>query len=98
MAATVCRVKAMTASGHPEASNAIELADLFCRQARRKVKRLFTDLWSNDDSLKYRVASGVLKGRQIWMEEILEGLEVHHPSQTATKPTKRSRPKVVAIN
>ncbi|MCP3963463.1 MAG: acyl-CoA dehydrogenase, partial [bacterium] len=75
MAATVSRTQAMRKSGHASAREAAELADLFCRQARRKIKRLFADLWSNDDVRKYKVAQGVLAGRQLWLEELLEGLE-----------------------
>lgn len=99
MSATVSRAHAMKVNGHPEAQNANELAELFCRQAKRKVKRLFADLWSNDDSRKYRVALGVLKGRQLWMEEILEGLDPVFEGVKEEQATARpSRPKVVAIN
>ncbi len=98
MAATVSRVHAMKVNGHPEASNAAELADIFCRQVKRKVKRLFQDLWSNDDSQKYRVALGVLKGKQLWLEEILEGLDpVFEATATERTASRPSRPKVVAI-
>ncbi|MEL7061040.1 MAG: acyl-CoA dehydrogenase family protein [Acidobacteriota bacterium] len=81
MAASISRTDAMRKSGHRDAPQALELTDLFCRQARRKIKRLFAELWSNDDSRKYRVASNVLKGRHLWMEELLEGLE-----QKAARP------------
>ncbi len=75
MAASISRAHAMKTSGHPAAKAAAELADLFCRQARRKVKRLFTDLWSNDDARKYRLAKSVLAGKQLWLEQLLEGLD-----------------------
>jgi hypothetical protein len=48
---------------------AAELADLFCGQARRRVDRLFSELWSNDDNAQYRVAQQVLAGRYVWFEE-----------------------------
>jgi hypothetical protein len=35
---------------------AVELADLFCGQARRRVERLFTALWANEDTANYRGA------------------------------------------
>jgi hypothetical protein len=55
---------------HPErAEQAVELADLFCRQARRRVDRLFTDLWANDDDANYRGAQRLLEGRYRWLEE-----------------------------
>jgi hypothetical protein len=40
-----------------------ELADLFCKQARRRAERLFTELWSNDDDHQYKLAQSLLKGR-----------------------------------
>ena len=40
-----------------------ELADLFCTQARRRVDRLFHDLWFNDDAENYDAAMRVLDGR-----------------------------------
>jgi alkylation response protein AidB-like acyl-CoA dehydrogenase len=51
------------------AEQAVELADLFCRQARLRVDRLFTDLWSNEDDANYRGAQRVLDGRYEWLEE-----------------------------
>ena len=53
---------------HPEAGHAAELADLFCRNARRKVRRLFRDLWRNDDVIKYGVGQRVLRGDHVWFE------------------------------
>jgi len=58
------------AEEHPErAEEACELADLFCRQARRRVDGLFDALWSNDDERAYGVARRVLDGEHTWVEE-----------------------------
>ncbi len=99
MAATVSRTHAMIQAGDAEAKNAAELCELFCRQSRRKVRDLFRDLWRNDDVLKYKVAMGVLKGRQKWLESMVEGLE---PAKaTAPPPAKARRRKAssaVAVN
>ena len=55
---------------HPNrADEARELADLFCKQAHRRVDRLFTDLWANDDDDNYRLAQNVLEGRYTFIEE-----------------------------
>ncbi|HEV2813079.1 MAG TPA: acyl-CoA dehydrogenase family protein [Solirubrobacteraceae bacterium] len=55
---------------HPERGDqAIELADLFCKQARRRVDALFAELWANDDDDNYKVALQVLDGRHEWIEE-----------------------------
>ncbi len=48
--------------------DAMELADLFCRQARRRADRLFRELWDNDDSAQYKAAQRVLSGRYEWFE------------------------------
>jgi len=50
------------------ADDARELADLFCRQARRRVDALFDALFSNDDTDGYALAQGVLDGRYRWLE------------------------------
>ncbi len=98
MAATVSRAHAMHKSGHSKAREASELADLFCRQARRKIKRLFTDLWSNDDVRKYKVGLGVLAGRQLWLEEMFEGMEEAVKQDPATGPKPVRRPRAVVAN
>jgi alkylation response protein AidB-like acyl-CoA dehydrogenase len=48
---------------------AVELADLFCGQARRRVDHAFHDLWHNDDSAEYRAARRVLDGAFTFLEE-----------------------------
>jgi hypothetical protein len=69
MAAAVVYAKTIEGE-HPErAEQARELADLFCRQARRRVDHLFADLWANDDELNYEGAMKVLDGRYKWVEE-----------------------------
>ncbi|TFH19164.1 MAG: acyl-CoA dehydrogenase, partial [Myxococcales bacterium] len=68
MAATVSRARRMMDDDHPEAFQAQELADLFCSGARRRIKRLFRDLWANDDDAKNSVASDVLSGAHAWLE------------------------------
>ena len=68
MAACVSRVRTMREEKHPEAAHARELCDLFCRGSRRKVRRLFRELWRNDDVRKYRVGQSVLKGDHVWFE------------------------------
>src|SRR5215218_1616450 len=55
---------------HPErGEEAVELADLFIRQARRRVERLFSELFSNEDDANYSVAQQVLEGRHTWIED-----------------------------
>jgi alkylation response protein AidB-like acyl-CoA dehydrogenase len=55
---------------HPDRrQSVVELADLFCGQARRRADRLFAELWANDDDTQYRVAQQVLAGRYEWFED-----------------------------
>jgi len=75
MAATLTRAKAMVDARVPEAREAAALADLFCRSARRKVRRLFHELWSNDDVAKYKTALQVLEGRHLFVEKGIIGLD-----------------------
>ncbi|HXK12410.1 MAG TPA: acyl-CoA dehydrogenase family protein [Vicinamibacteria bacterium] len=68
MAAAASRARALADRGSPEGEEAVRMADVFCRSARRRVKALFRDLWSNDDVLRYRHGLGVLAGRDQWLE------------------------------
>ncbi len=75
MAAATTRVDAMRRAASPEAEKAAELVDLFCRNARRRVARLFRDLWRNDDVRKYKLALAVLAGEHVWLEQGTLGIE-----------------------
>jgi alkylation response protein AidB-like acyl-CoA dehydrogenase len=73
MAASVSHARCMLDEGFPEAEKAVELADLFCRNSRRKVRRLFQDLWSNEDDRKNELAATVLEGHHQWLaEEVMD--------------------------
>jgi alkylation response protein AidB-like acyl-CoA dehydrogenase len=50
-------------------AEAYELAELFCRQAKRRAETLFADLWSNDDDENRAAAAQVLEGRYRWFED-----------------------------
>ena len=50
-------------------SEAQELAELFCRQAKRRAEALFAELWDNDDDAGHEAADRVLDGRYRWLEE-----------------------------
>jgi hypothetical protein len=45
------------------------LADLFCRQARRRIGRQRRGLCCNDDVRAYEVARSVLDEEYLWLEE-----------------------------
>jgi hypothetical protein len=47
----------------------LELADVFARQARRRVRERFHAVRANDDVATYAVARGALDGRYAWLED-----------------------------
>jgi hypothetical protein len=69
MAAAVSHARQLLDDRAPEALHAAELADVFCRESRRRVRRLFRDLWRNDDARKNQLAASVMKGDHAWLEE-----------------------------
>ncbi len=68
LTAAVTRAHRLGQMGVEAAPSAERLADLAARNGRRKIKRLFHDLWSNDDSLKYAVGREVLDSAHDWIE------------------------------
>ncbi|MEV0733087.1 acyl-CoA dehydrogenase family protein [Polymorphospora sp. NPDC050346] len=65
MAATCVRARAERET-RPEG---MELADLFCRQARLRAERLFAELWDNTDSIDVKAAKRILGGRYTFLED-----------------------------
>jgi hypothetical protein len=47
----------------------VELADLFCRQARRRAEELFRSLWDNTDSVDVAAAKRIVAGRYAFLED-----------------------------
>jgi alkylation response protein AidB-like acyl-CoA dehydrogenase len=65
MTASCVRARAERAS-YPEG---VELADLFCGQARVRVEELFAGMWRNTDATDVAAAKKVLAGRYTKLEE-----------------------------
>ena len=59
--------------GGKAGSDALELADAFCRQAGRRVDEKFAAVWQNDDVATYAVARKVLDGGYSWLERGMVG-------------------------
>ena len=72
--ASVAKSRAYDDLGHDAKKSAERLADLASRNASRKVRKLFKDLWSNDDALKYAVGREVLSEEHTWLEKGIIGL------------------------
>jgi alkylation response protein AidB-like acyl-CoA dehydrogenase len=72
--AAVSRAHAMTQQD-PSNRGPIELADLFARHARRRVRERFEAVFANDDTKGYQVAQQVLRGEHQWLEEGIVRME-----------------------
>jgi hypothetical protein len=68
MSAAVVRARMIAEDTPDDAKAARELADLFCRQARRRVDRLFHELWHNEDTREYKATVKVLNGEYEFLE------------------------------
>jgi hypothetical protein len=86
MSAVASRTRVLMEEGHPAASDAAELGDLFCRRARRRVRQLFRELWRNDDVFQYRVGQRVVRGEHAWLEAGTVS-PTHVPASLRTSPT-----------
>jgi hypothetical protein len=67
MACTVSRAARL------KEANAVELADLFCDHARRRIHNSFRALCAAEDAKGYRVAQELLKGKYAWLESGIVG-------------------------
>ena len=70
MAAVCSRAQMLARGGNREA---IELADLFCREARRRIDRHFREFYGPNDKALARVSRRVLEGEHAWLEEGIVG-------------------------
>jgi len=66
MATTCARAEMLRKKGNQEA---VQLADLFCTDAARRVHDTFKRVFDNDDVKTYGVAKEVLAGKHTWMEK-----------------------------
>jgi len=52
----------------PDRRNAVDLADVFARHARRRVREKFRAVFDNDDVTTYATAQRALRGEYAWLE------------------------------
>jgi len=69
MAASCARAQWLLQRDRDTGERAVKIADVFCRQARGRVKAKFRGLWRNEDVPTYKVAQEVLKDEHRWLEE-----------------------------
>ena len=60
------RARMLAKRGQPEAER---LADVFCRESRIRIRRVFASLDGKNDGAHYRLAQEVLRGEHTWLEE-----------------------------
>jgi hypothetical protein len=90
MSAAVARAHAMRRAGGAEGAAAIELADVFCRQSRRRIAERFRAMRSNDDVVKYRLARRLLSGEfKLVLESGLVPVEALQELAAETGPRER---------
>ena len=65
MAATISYATMLAKQGQ---KNALELADLFCREARKRVDQAFHILFDDADDLSYKIVQRLMKGEYEWLE------------------------------
>ena len=71
MTAACVRARMLEAEGNHEAA---ELADLFCREARLRIKTNFNRFYGRNDAALYKVSQRVLAGDHAWLEQGIVGL------------------------
>ncbi len=69
IAAAVSRADTLHSLDPEKSQGVIELADIFCRHSRRRVKSTFRSISSNDDAATYKFAQRVVDGEYEWLEE-----------------------------
>ena len=98
MTACVVRAHYLAERGTDE-RGATALADLYCRQARRRIGDRFDVLFNNDDRAAYGIAERLLDGEFEWLEAGIVSLETYRQqleasvaAQTQTDKTKDQEP------
>jgi hypothetical protein len=88
MTAVCVRARMLAEQGNIEAT---ELADLFCREARQRIRTNFQRFYGKNDSAIYRVSQRVLDGRHAWLEQGIVGIMEEAPAKSA-RPASRTEP------
>ena len=67
MSATISYAHMLAEKGGQQA-NAVEMADLFCRDAKVRIEKNFETMFDNHDAFAYRQAQKLLRGDYDWMQ------------------------------
>jgi alkylation response protein AidB-like acyl-CoA dehydrogenase len=82
MTASCVRARMLAQQGNTQA---IELADLFCREARQRIETNFDRFYGKNDGAIYRVSQHVLAGAHAWLEEGIVGIMEEPPAPSGSK-------------
>ena len=77
MSAACVRAKMLADGGN---AKAIEVAEVFCREARGRIEAKFDELYGKHDRALYRLAMQVLRGEHAWLEEGIVSARQEAPS------------------
>ncbi|HEY2065873.1 MAG TPA: acyl-CoA dehydrogenase family protein [Gemmatimonadaceae bacterium] len=91
MTAACIRAQMLASQGNHEAT---ELADLFCREARQRIKQNFRRFYGSNDRAMYKVSQRVLAGDHAWLEQGIVGLldDSQAQGQPSDASIRRARP------
>jgi alkylation response protein AidB-like acyl-CoA dehydrogenase len=90
MTASCARARMLVKQGR-NGSEAMQLADHFCRLARRRVAAGFRSMFHNDDVATYKLARQVLEDNHVWLESGIVGLSQALREVGHTAPETRER-------
>jgi hypothetical protein len=66
MSATITRAQMLASKGNREA---IQLADVFCRESRERIEASFRTLFGKHDKALNKLSQSVLRGDHAWLEQ-----------------------------
>ncbi|HLB08868.1 MAG TPA: acyl-CoA dehydrogenase family protein [Gemmatimonadaceae bacterium] len=103
MSAACTRALMLSRTGHANAdganagaANALDLADLFCRESRLRIGAHFANLFGANDAAIYRVSQQVLRGEYEWLERgIIDAPEPAPSGMSAEAESERPEPAIV---
>ncbi len=88
IAASCVRAQMLAKRGQREA---VRLADVFCREARERIRKRFGELYGRNDVTVYRLAQEVLRGEHAWLEQGIVGMTPDAPAPAASREPAVSR-------
>jgi alkylation response protein AidB-like acyl-CoA dehydrogenase len=93
MAAACSRAAMLVRKGDP---NALDLADLFCREARLRIADHFRNFYGKNDGALYRVAQQVAKGEYTWLERGIIPIASRPEARTPVDAARKTREREAA--